>query len=151
MDEIASAIQRIIRASRDLPKDASARDRTRIPFARFLEGVRDNRDLFLILRREGFAADPEFIGYVDSIFSDFSRDLASELEEYVRAGVVPSINTDLVARAIIGMCYSLWTYYLEAEEDQFETILDTLTGMALGGIIYLGGRLPGSKPEPEST
>lgn len=136
------AIQEFLLASRHPVKGTPTLDLLHAPISRvFRESIRD-RDLFEILRRDGFSRDSEFGPYYRKILQEFTQPMRKGLEAYIENGSVQPYNTEALAQIAVILFFSVALYASYERRKDLEGWVDTVAAMIHGGAKELSARRP---------
>lgn len=135
-------IQEFLRARRQSSKSSATLDLLHAPISRFFrESIRD-RDLFEILRRDGFSRDSEFAACYRNILEEFTKPLRKGLEAYIENGSVRPYNTEALAQIAVILFFSVVLYASHERHRDLDGWVDTVAAMIHGGAKQLSARRP---------
>ncbi len=136
------AVREIVEARRRQPKDSPTFELLRGPIARILEESLRDRDLFEILRRDGWGRNPEFGRHYSKLFQEFIDPLQKGLEEFIEAGFSRPYNTERLAQAAVNLLFYVVLFAPRDRSGDLDGWADTIAAMVHGGAKQLSARRP---------
>ena len=112
-------------------KARTALDKVRASNVAFFRFARDNREVFKIVFGHG-AAYEDLIRRAQALFI---ADVEETIHEGIATGVFAPLSPAIVAQAVIGMATQVIAWWTEHESVPIETLIETTSTLALGGIV----------------
>ena len=128
-----SAVEEFMDKWRKAPSKKLTVELIRSPIEKVLNVALENGEVFHILQREGMGLDTTFRKHFDRLWEESVQIASKWVQTFIDQGFSKPFETDLLARAVLGMFFTMVVYSLNSGKDRVDDIVDTIAAMIQGG------------------